>query len=265
MNKFLAVFGDTLLEIRAKKIFYLYWAVAFFLCLIFFLIPDIKIQGMNIFEEGAVPPEVMNEGVSMVFSELFGFMIFLMVFGSAGLIPAFVTKGRIELTLSKPIDRYRLILMKFASVYIIMCAILAVSMILIWLVVTYRLSGVSWNFFLGLLFSFAQFFAVYAIVAVLGLASNSAALAIMGYFIVRVVSILLASREVVYELIGESVWKNVLDTIYHIMPKIGEMTLNYTTLIQGKGLTYTYPFYSTMGISVVLILIMMLIFKRRDY
>jgi ABC-type transport system involved in multi-copper enzyme maturation permease subunit len=236
------------LEIRARKVFYIYWSVAFCLALI-----------------ALIYPEIVGLIASEFFSKIFGFMILLMAFGSAGLIPSFVKKGRIELTLSKPIDRYRLILMKFFSVFIIMCAILSISMILLWLVLFIRTDFVSFDFFIGLLFSFAHFFAVYAVVAFLGLASNSAALAIIGYFLLRGVSFLLALREGFYQLIGESVLKNVIEVIYHILPKIGEMTDNYVPLMEGHGFIDTYPLYSTVCISVALILVMLLIFKYRDY
>jgi len=102
-------------------------------------------------------------------------------------------------------------------------------------------------------------------VFLLGAASHSTVVGIMGYFIIRVTTDLLAGRKVVYELLGESVWKKILDGLYHILPKIGEMSANYAPLMQGKGLDQTYPLYSTLGISVVLFLLALLIFSRRDY
>jgi ABC-type transport system involved in multi-copper enzyme maturation permease subunit len=265
MNKFMAILSDSLLDIRDRKIFYLYWAVAIVMVLVIVLMPNFQIDGQDLFQSGMISPEMMEGGLSKFYDQFFGFMILLMVFGSAGLMPSFLTKGRIELTLSKPIDRYRLLLMKFASVYLVMCAILAVLMTIIWAALSIRLGFTYWYFFYGLLFSFVQFFAVYSLVFIFGVTTNSSAVAIMGYFVIRAGAGLLDKREAIYQLLGDSVWKTILDVIYHIMPKIGEMAGNYIPIMRGRGITDAYPVYSTLGISVVLILVTLLIFRRRDY
>jgi ABC-type transport system involved in multi-copper enzyme maturation permease subunit len=265
VSKFSAIVYDTLLEVRDRKIFYLYWAVTLILVLVFLLIPDFKINNVNLFDNADVGSELIRKAYAAFFDGFFGFMIFLMVFGAAGLMPSYLGKGRIELALSKPIDRYRLAIMKFAAVYLIMIALLAATTIIVYLVLSIRLGSFTGHFFLGLLLAFLQFFAVYAIVFFLGVASNSSALSIMGYFIIRVGSDLLAGREIVYRFIEGSVWRTILDGLYHILPKIGEMASNYVPLMEGQGLDKTYPVYSTVGISVVLFLAAILIFNRRDY
>jgi len=265
MNKFRAVFVDTLLEVRDRKIFYLYWIVTFVVGLVFLLMPNFTIDNVDLFKSGMISPEMVDHAVSAFFNQYFGFMIFLIVFGSAGLVPSFLSKGRIELTLSKPIDRYRLLGMKFISILVIKAMILAASAVILWIILSLRLGSLSWLFFLGLAFSILQLFAVYSLVFLFGTATNSAAVAIMGYFIIRVATGLLAGREAVYNFLGESVWKTVLDGLYHLLPKIGEMADNYMSLMQGNGLSETYPVYSTLGISVVIILVALLIFNRRDY
>jgi len=265
MTKFKAVLYDTILEVRDRKIFYLYWLVLLVTGLIFALIPNFEVEGVDLFETGMITPQMLNEAVSMFFDQFFGFMIFLLVFGSAGLVPAFLNKGRVELAISKPIDRLRLISMKFVSVFIIMCVILALVTTIIWGILSYRLGAASGYFFVGLLYACLQFLTVYALVFLLGVASHSTVVGIMGYFIIRVTTDLLAGREVIYEFLGESVWKNILDGVYHILPKYGEMSHNYGSLMRGDGFTDTYPIFSTLGISVVLFLAALLIFKRRDY
>lgn len=265
MSKFAAILYDSLLEVRDRKISYLYWGVAVVVALAIAFIPNFKINNVDLLESGMVSPEIFQKATATFFDGLIGFMIFLMVFGSAGLIPSFLGRGRVELTLSKPIDRYRLLAMKFASIYIIMCAILTITMTIIWLVLSIRFGVFSWHFFAGLAYAYVQFFAVYCIVFLLGVASHSTVVGIMGYFIIRVATDLLAGRKVVYELLGDSVWKKILDGLYHILPKIGEMSANYAPLMEGKGLDQTYPLYSTLGISVVLFLLALLIFSRRDY
>jgi ABC-type transport system involved in multi-copper enzyme maturation permease subunit len=265
MSRFMAVMGDSLLEVRDRKIFYLYWLVTLVMLLVFGLAPSININGNNMFDSMASTPEIINNIQSAFFDGFFGFMLFLMVFGSAGLVPSFLSKGRIELTLSKPIGRYRLLAMKFLSVFIIMCFILIISTTLIWGVLSLRLGVASGYFFYGLLFACLEFLAIYAIVFFFGALTHSTVVAIMGYFIIRVGAGLLAQREVVYQFLGDSIWKKILDGAYHILPKIGEMSDNYRPIMQGNGFVNTYPIYSTLAISLVIFLIALLLFKRRDY
>lgn len=265
MSKFMAVMGDSLLEVRDRKIFYLYWAVTLVMLLVFALTPNLKVNGNDIFGSLSSSPETIMQVQSGFFDGFFGFMLFLMVFGSAGLVPSFLSKGRVELTLSKPISRYRLLSMKFLSVFIIMCGILIVSTTILWGVLSFRLGVTSGYFFYGLLFACLEFLAIYAIVFFLGAIAHSSVVAIMGYFIIRVGSDLLANREVVYRFLGDSIWKTILDTAYHILPKIGEMSDNFGSLMMGHGLVRAYPIYSTLGISLVIFLIALLVFRRRDY
>lgn len=265
MSKFAAILYDTLLEVRVRKIFYLYWLVTLVMVIFFLLLPNLEVNGADLFESGLLSPEMLDKAVAMFFDGLFGFMIFLMVFGSAGLVPSFLGKGRVELALSKPIDRFRLLTMKSGSVYLIMSGILVLTMTIVWAMLSVRLGATSWYFFCGLAFACLQFLTVYCIILFLGVLSNSAIVAIMGYFIIRVGSDLLASREIVYQFLGKSVWKTILDGLYHILPKIGEMSDNYGTLMQGGGISKAYPIYSTLGISAVIFLLTLLIFNRRDY
>ena len=192
-------------------------------------------------------------------------MILLMVFGSAGLLPSYLRKGRVELVLSRPISRFRLLTMKFIAVYLVMIFILAVVSTIIFLTMSLRLGGLSGDFFFGLLFAFLQFLIVYAIVFFIGVISNSGAAAIMGYFMIRIGAGLLESREAIYSLLGDSIWKTILDTVYHIFPKIGEMSGNYISILNGRGFGEFYPVWSSLLFAAVAYLLTLLYFNRKDY
>lgn len=265
MSKFMAILGDSLLEVRDRKIFYLYWLVTLVMLLVFGLAPNLKIDGNNMFGGMASSPDMIIEIQSAFFDGFFGFMLFLMVFGAAGLVPSFLSKGRVELALAKPISRYRLLSLKFLVIFIIMCGILVVSTTIIWGILSIRLGMASGYFFYGLLFACLEFLAIYSIVFFFGALTQSTVVAIMGYFIIRVGADLLAKREVVYQFLGNTIWKTILDTVYYILPKVGEMSDNYGSIMQGGGFVRTYPIYSTLGISVVIFLVALLFFRHRDY
>jgi len=168
MNKFKAVFLDSLLEIRSRKIIYIYGIVTVFLVLVFALIPSFQIQGENLFEGDIISDSLMGRILSHFFDGFIGFAIFLMVFGSAFLVPSYLGKGRIELTLSKPISRWNLLTMKFISIYLIHIVILLLMTFLLWLTISIRLSSFDWLILLGTLFSFVHFLFIYSFVFAVG-------------------------------------------------------------------------------------------------
>jgi ABC-type transport system involved in multi-copper enzyme maturation permease subunit len=265
MHSFSATLRDTLLEIRDRKVFYVYWALAGLLMIAILLLPNFKIDGHEMLKGDTLPPEMIVEGTARFMSGLFGFFVFLLVFGSAGLVPAFLQKGRIELSLSKPISRYRLILLKFSAVYFLMALILTGTVTLIWLAASFRLGHVDAGYIWGLLIYLVQFLFIYSLVFCLGVLSNSGAASIMGYFIVRIGTDLLSGRKAIYAFLGDSVWRKILDGLYHILPKYGEITDNSIPLMTGKEMISSYPIYSTFVISVVLVLAALAVFHRRDY
>jgi ABC-type transport system involved in multi-copper enzyme maturation permease subunit len=199
------------------------------------------------------------------FDGFFGFLIFLMVFGSAGLVPSYLRKGRVELNLSKPVGRPLLISLRFVSVYLVMTVILIVVATLVWLTIGMRSGFFMWRYFYGLGLAAFQFLIIYAIVFFLGIMTHSAAAGIMGYFMLRIAAGLLAGRAVIYPLLGDSIWKTILDSLYHVLPKIGETSANFLSLLGGQGLGDLYPLWSSLLFALALFVLALWIFQRRDY
>jgi ABC-type transport system involved in multi-copper enzyme maturation permease subunit len=242
MNKFKALVYDSFLEMKSSWVIYLYIAVTLVVVLFFAFLSAMEINGKTILGEGLTPSETESNFLSGFFANFWDFVIFLMVFGSAWFIPAFLGKGRIELALSKPLSRPRLLMMKFGAVYLIQMAILTAMTLIVWLVISVRLSDFNPYVPLAFLFTFIDFAVVYSIVFFLGIISRSGLFAIMGYLALMIFSRLLAAREMLYAFSVDSTWKTIIDIIYYIMPKMREMSLNYYSLIFQKGLVKTTPY-----------------------
>ena len=265
MNKFLAILHDTFLEIISRKMIYFFGAVTLFMTALFLIVPTMTINGQDVLDSGIIPPEAVSNGIAFFFNAFFGFLFLLMVFGSAGLLPSYMEKGRIELTLSKPIGRIRLLSMKFLSVYLIMISIFSMMTSILWLVLSIRLGHFSGHFFYGLLFDWVIFLVIYAIVFCLGVISRSTAMSIIGYFVIITVASLLMMRDVLYSVMDSKALQVFLDTSYHILPKLGEMGNNSSSLMLGNGFVNSYPIYSSLGFAVVVFLVALLVFHRRDF
>ncbi len=264
MRKFAAVLYDSMLEIIHRKMLYLYGAVTVLITLIFILVPSVSIDGHSVIDNNPTAQSFVSTLIAQLFSKYMGFAMFLMVFGAAGLLPSYLNKGRVELNLSKPISRIKLLLMKFCSVYLIMIAVMVLMCLPLWLVLSFRLDGPIWTFFPGLLVGCIEFLVIYSIVFILGLVSSSTAVAIIGYFALSIATGLLAKREFAYGFLGKA-WQVAFDTIYHILPKMDQIADNTTSLILNEGLTNFYAVWSSVLFAAVMILLAVFIFLKKDY
>ena len=70
----------------------------------------------------------------------------------------------------------------------------------------------------------------------------------MSYFLMKIVSGLLASREVVYGFVEEGPVTYLLDTLYHIFPKFQDMNRSLMAYIGNEPNIDYYPIWSTLVI-----------------
>ncbi|MEW5923152.1 MAG: hypothetical protein AB1746_04120 [Candidatus Zixiibacteriota bacterium] len=265
MHKFNAIFFDSLLEIRSRRIIYIYAAVALFMALLFGLMPEIHVSGENLFGGDIATRSLLDNLLAHFFDGFIGFVIFLMVFGSAFLIPSYLGKGRVELVLSKPISRWKLLTLKFASIYLIHIIILLLMVIIVWLTISLRLGNFSWLVLFGSAFAFVHFLLILLLVFSVGALTRSGAIAIMAYFIFRIVSGMLEGREAIYNFLGETVWTKILDWTYYILPKFGEVGNNFVSLMKGNGFVNFFSIFTTFIFCGVIYAAALYLISRRDY
>jgi len=265
VNKFKALFVDSFWEIRAGKMLYIYGAVTLFTAFLMAIIPEIKIGGEDIFNSDMVGEGVIGGISGMFFEQFIGFMIFLIYLGTAWLIPAFMKKGRIELSLSKPLSRINLLSMKYISLYLISIIILTLVSITVWIVLSLRIDNFDGGIFTSLIAGYVEFFVIFSIIFAFGVITRSGSFALMSYFLMKIVSGLLASREVVYSFVEEGPVTYMLETLYHIFPKFKDMNTSLMAYIGNEPNIDYYPIWSTLLFAVVLYAITSWVFQKRDY
>ncbi|MFH2036743.1 MAG: hypothetical protein ABIJ45_10100 [Candidatus Zixiibacteriota bacterium] len=265
MNKFKAILIDSFWEIRAGKMLYIYAAVTLFTALIMAIIPEIQVGGEDILNSGIIGDSLIGGVAGMFYDKFIGFMIFLIYLGTTWLIPSFLKKGRVELALSKPIGRINLLSMKFFSLYLLSILILTLVSLVVWAVLSMRLDSFTAGIFPSLLAAYAEFFVIFAIIFAFGVITRSGAFALMSYFILKIVTGLLAAREIAFEAIGKSVLTTILDTLYHILPKFIDMNESLMLYIAGDPNVDYYPIWSTILFAVLIYAITVWVFQKRDY
>jgi len=251
MNKFKAILIDSFWEIRAGKMLYIYAVVALFTAFVMAIVPSIKIGGEDILSSDMIGEGVIGGISGMFFEQFIGFMIFLIY--------------RIELSLSKPISRLNLLTNKYLSLYLISIIILTVVSITIWLVLSFRIDNFDTGIFSSLLAGYIEYFVIFSIIFAFGVITRSGAFALMAYFLVKIVSGLLASREMVYSFVEEGTLTYFLDTLYHILPKFQDMNKSLMAYIADDPNIAYYPIWSTLLFAIVLYGLTAWVFQKRDY
>ena len=142
------------------------------------------------------------------------------IFATAGLIPAFLEKGTVEIFLSKPISRFALFISRTIGANIGVAVNIIYFFIGIWLVIIWKFSIWNWGFLISALAVIIAFFCFFSLTALAGIITRSSGLAIMFSFIVLITSSPLENREkTLFLLWNNEIYHRILDTIYYILDR----------------------------------------------
>jgi len=83
--------------------------------------------------------------------------------------------------------------------------------------------------------------------------------------LVFVLQWLFGFHEMFGEFVNSKIMKTVADGLYYIFPKTGEMSDIAENLALGQNVNSWMPLWSTLLFSIVLIIVTIFIFKRKDY
>jgi len=269
-----ALIRDTFREAFARKVFWGLFGLSTALLLFFTFIMRIDVvQGatatVELFgqsvEKSIDVARFVRRIHGAISSFLYVWMMFLALFASAGLIAAIFEPGRIELLLSKPVSRAGILMGRYVGNLLVVALNTCYLVLGVWLIFGLK-TGVWHSAFLGAivatLFIFAVLLSAITLVAVL---SQSAALATMVAFGLMILSAILAQRSLAERLLS-SEWSRALwRTLYWIFPKvfdIGKMNMDF---VQGKGLGAADPIWSSAVFAVVMLVLSVYSFSKRNF
>ncbi|HXA07163.1 MAG TPA: ABC transporter permease subunit, partial [Bryobacteraceae bacterium] len=142
LNVTAALVRDTFREAFARKIFWAFFGCSTALILFFIFIMKIDVvQGaiatISLFGNTSRGQDVqllVRQVHGAIAAFLFTAGMFLAVFASAGLIPAVFEPGRIELLLSKPVERYHILLGRYIGNVLVIASNIFYLVFAIWLI-----------------------------------------------------------------------------------------------------------------------------------
>jgi ABC-type transport system involved in multi-copper enzyme maturation permease subunit len=268
-----ALVRDTFREALARKIFWGFFGCSTALILFFVFIMRIDVvQGalatVSLFgktSRGEDVQRVVRQAHGAIAAFLYTAGMFLAVFASAGLIPSVFEPGRIELLLSKPVDRYHILLGRYLGNLLVIAANVFYLVFAVWLI--FGLKTGVWTY--GFLWSSALTVFVFAVlltvVVLVGVLWESAAVTTMVTFGLMIVSPILAQRTLIERLLTSEFSRNIVRTLYYALPKVFDLGRISRSLVLGEGIGDWMPVWSSALFGVVILGTGLYAFAKRDY
>lgn len=266
---FLTLIWSTFREAIAKKIFLGFFAISTLIIFIFlFLVNADSIEGMVTMMESG---EQGIKGVIIGFDVLilnvsYLLIITLCLISVSSFIPSMLEKGYIDLLLSKPISRTNIILGKFAGGVALIFISLVYLMGSVWLILSIKSGYWHLPFLYSIFWLTVTFAVIYSFVILLGLLTQSTILTIIvTFFLVFIISPLLAGREGILQLVDSSAVKFILDFFYYIFPKPGGINEISVNIIAGEPVVTYEPLITSLLFMLAMLSVSIYYFKNKDY
>jgi len=269
-----ALIRDTFREAFARKIFWGLFAlstamIVFFLFLLKIDIVEGAVATVSLFGRSSNRTTDVDRLVRGVYGGIATFLytwgMFLAVFASSGLIPSVLEPGRIELLLSKPLSRTRILLGRYVgNVLVVSCNVIYL-VLGVWTILGLKTGVWSPAFLISIATTIFIFAVLLSVVVLIGVLFESAALATMITVALMIMSPILAQTSTMMRLLSSEWSRHTWRALYYTLPKVydlGKMTLD---AIQSRTFSGFMPIWSSALFGAAVLAAALFFFARRDF
>ncbi len=268
-----ALISDTFQEARARWLFWGLFGLSTLLIVIFLFVLKIDLVAGAVsilgIERTASRLDVQNfvtKSYAFVSVFLYIWGTFLAIFASSGLIPSVLEAGRISLLLSKPITRPMLLLGRYAGNILVVAANHIYLVCSIWIIIGVKTGIWETRFLLAMVDSLFIFAVLLTVVVLIGVISESAALAVMVSVALMLISSILAQHQLVVKLLSSEWSRELWMAIYWIVPKVYDLAnAMRQTIVFDRQADWWTPVWTSAAFGVVVLWSAVRIFQKRDF
>jgi hypothetical protein len=123
----------------------------------------------------------------------------------------------------------------------------------------------NWSMAWVLVAELISFFIWMSIVLLAGVWSGSYAIAIVSAFSIWIATKIISGAAAFQEFLKDSVLRNVIEALYYVLPKTGEITDIGDNLAKGMPIESWMPVYSSLIFAAAMVVMAVVVFQRRDY
>ena len=284
MKAFVASIQEVFREAAARWTLVAYFSLSTIFILIFAAAVNLDIvngalAGMKLFGQTVDLPDRQIKidelvlGFESTFSGVLYFVgLFLALFATAHLVPRLQEKGTIDLYLSRPIGRVRLLVARYTGGLLLAAANVTYMIGAIWLIVAWKTKVFHPRFLLSgavILFTIAVLMAFAFLV---GVVTSSTAVSLMGTYAVFFLAALLALHTQIAAAVSTELAARFVEGMYWILPKTAELGKATVAIVAGEDapakLALTRPFAvyaSTALFGVASLGLASWLFSRKDF
>ena len=268
-----ALVVDTFREASARKIIWGFFGCSTALILFFLLIVKIDVvQGalatMTIFGKTSRAQD-LNQSVrgahAGIAGLLYGFGMLLAILASAGLIPTIFEPGRIELLLSKPVERWHILLGRYLGNLLVIALNIFYPVLSLWIIFGVKTGVWTAGFLWGSLLTLFIFSVYLSVILLIGVLWESAVVATMVTFGMIILSLILVNRNMIERLLSSEWSRNVVRALYYMLPKVWDIGQILGHIVQGQPVDSWMPVWSTALFGMACLGGGLWLFQRRNF
>ena len=256
-----------------SSIFVLIFASAINLDIVDGSLASAKLFGKNVEMNQTISIEKLVLGFESGFSAVLYFLCtFLAVFATAHLVPRMQEKGTIDLYLSRPVSRLKLILSRYVAGLILAGSNVLYLVGSIWLIVMWKTHVVHPRFFFAggvILFVIATLMAFAFLV---GVVTSSTGVSIMSTYGLFFFALMLVGHDRIAAAVSKEWQAWVINTLYWIVPKTAELGGAVIAFVSGNqapariaaSLSWA-PFLSTAAFGMACLALASWLFQRKEF
>jgi len=219
-----------------------------------------------------MPIEKLVLGFESGFSGfLYVLCTFLAIFATAHLVPRMQEKGTIDLYLSRPVSRVRLLLSRYIAGLILAGTNVFYLITSIWLIVMWKTHVFHPRFFLGGALIMFVIATLLAFAFLIGVVTSSTAVSIMGSYGLFF-GIMLAGHDRFAAAVSKQWQATLIQGMYWVVPKTLEMAKAVVAFVSGdaghdvlKSALAPAPFISTAIFGIACLVLASWLFQRKEF
>lgn len=256
-----------------SSIFVLIFASAINLDIVDGSLASAKLFGKNVEMSQSISIEKLVLGFESGFSAVLYFLCtFLAIFATAHLVPRMQEKGTIDLYLSRPVSRLKLILSRYVAGMILAGSNVLYLIGSIWLIVIWKTHVVHPRFFFAggvILFVIATLMAFAFLV---GVVTSSTGVSIMSTYGLFFFALMLVGHDRIAAAVSKEWQAWVINTLYWIVPKTAELGGAVIAFVSGNqapariaaSLSWA-PFLTTAAFGIACLALASWLFQRKEF
>ena len=197
---------------------------------------------------------------------------FMAVFATAHLVPRMQDKGTVDLYLSRPVSRVKLLLSRYVAGLILSASNIIYLIGAVWLIVVWKTGVANGRFLLGGLIIFLVIAVLLAFAFLVGVITSSTAVSIMTTFGIFFFGLAMAGHEKYAAAVSKDWQAWVIETLYWIFPKTAEMGQAVFAFVGGEELPERMlavltpaPFLTTAAFGVGCLVLASWLFTRKEF